>query len=311
MRRGGNAAFDPAILALDRQAEAQAQGRLDFDRRTTPGNTQRLADDALRVRQAQEATQQSEDTKNDYRPTSAFSRQMANDRTAFQVALEAPYIRGGAESDPLTRGNAVIKDIRQDMAQNEASRLRGQRDGTWTDDNETGVLPAQERRRLAACLDEARKAVRTVQCHPEHDHRRRGYGQLGPELLLRRPDGSVCAERTGRLARTPERPARRQCPRLAAGQPAGRFRAARSGNFRHFRQQSGQPDDGDHEPGARLNTQQLAALLTQLVQSNQELVRLVGSGQKLPGQGGPPLNGGSRTIQDNRQNANTNRPSLR
>ena len=137
LRRGGNAAFDPALLDAGRARTTEAQSHLDFDLAHYGGNKQLIADDRLRVAQAGEDYQGLLDTKNDYRPTGAFTRQMANDRTAFEVALQAPYIRGGAESDPLTRGNAVIKDIRQDMAQNEANRARGQRDGSWTDDNET------------------------------------------------------------------------------------------------------------------------------------------------------------------------------
>ncbi|MGI4789500.1 MAG: hypothetical protein ACRYFS_11695 [Janthinobacterium lividum] len=302
LRRGGNAAFDDKILALNLDAQTNAQNKLDFDRRNTPGNTQRLLDDELVVKQTAEASQESFDTRNNYRPTSAFSRQMANDQTAFQVALEAPYIRGGAESDPLTRGNAVIKDIRQDMAQNEANRLKGQRDGSWTDDNETDYSQHRNQDSLQLAGMEREKRFALFNAIPNTII---GGGAMGNSVSSFSFDALTAAYAPNELQGSwgP--------PKVSRG---GSVPGSLPGNsYDGFQQHAAAPQASTLTTALQtlahgLNNQQMTVIMQQVLQTLQRIE--AGGRQKLPPQNGPRNSSLGAAAQSLGQSANTNRPSL-
>lgn len=136
IRRGGNAAFDPNILALDQQAITDAQGHLDFDLAHTPGNRQRIDTDRLALARAKDAPNADLDVLNTYTRDGATSRRMMNDRTQAQIADLAPWMNG-PQSNPLTAHNAEISDLRGDLTALDANRGRAIAAGRWRDEDET------------------------------------------------------------------------------------------------------------------------------------------------------------------------------
>ena len=95
-----------------------------------------------------------------------------DDRTSFQEAMLAPWL-DGAESNPLTRGNALLGDIRRDLGSLDANRATRQKSGLWRDEDETTYTQQRNADRLQiADLEHSRYSEMFSAClSPSQAHR--------------------------------------------------------------------------------------------------------------------------------------------
>ena len=260
-------------------------------------------------------------------------------RHAFQREMLTPYRTGDPNSDPLTRGLGLEKALDKSaafvdtQAQAATAYRSAQQNKVGADGKPLWDPLAEENyQRQMIGFHDQKDSLLDQRAQVEHDRlweedRRlpemiAGGGGLSGNSVLAVPQAALSAffhpsMRDGSWGHPVTQPGLSRPGSL----PGNAYDGFQDHNFQQHSSPAGAAASSASGSSASgtiaalqtlahgMNTQQLATIMQQVLQTLQRME--AANRTQMPSQGGPPLTGGSRTIQNNQQSFNPNRPSQR